>query len=244
MYVMAAAPCPPPANLHQMECLKRNIGHLCTKDERQPRAKRAKVTPSIAGDESQTQVTDPNANPSTAQPKDSEAEEAAQILENYVDNATLERASYSVAPDTPNPYWSNPQRQVDQVSLLREIVHAMPEVDIIHLLHEVFLTRCQGPLGNVLHIPTFERQVGEFCDCFRLPLADETVMALLNKISMEMLSCHLMAVCISFSSHPAYTYIFAARNRARLPPGARYTGLVIDPSCTARGRAPRIGGAR
>lgn len=26
-----------------MECVKRNIGHLCTKDERQPRAKRSKI---------------------------------------------------------------------------------------------------------------------------------------------------------------------------------------------------------
>lgn len=26
----------------QIECIKRDIGHLCTKDERQPRAKRAK----------------------------------------------------------------------------------------------------------------------------------------------------------------------------------------------------------
>ena len=26
-----------------MECIKRNVGHLCTKDERQPRAKRAKT---------------------------------------------------------------------------------------------------------------------------------------------------------------------------------------------------------
>ena len=27
----------------QMECVKRNIGHLCTKDERQPRAKKPKT---------------------------------------------------------------------------------------------------------------------------------------------------------------------------------------------------------
>lgn len=27
----------------QMECVKRNIGHLCTKDERQARAKRSKT---------------------------------------------------------------------------------------------------------------------------------------------------------------------------------------------------------
>lgn len=27
----------------QMECVRRNVGHLCTKDERQPRAKRAKT---------------------------------------------------------------------------------------------------------------------------------------------------------------------------------------------------------
>jgi hypothetical protein len=26
-----------------MECVKRNVGHLCTKDERQPRAKRSKT---------------------------------------------------------------------------------------------------------------------------------------------------------------------------------------------------------
>ena len=27
----------------QMECVNRNVGHLCTKDERQPRAKRVKT---------------------------------------------------------------------------------------------------------------------------------------------------------------------------------------------------------
>lgn len=32
------------ADLAQIECIKRDIGHLCSKDERHPRAKRAKTT--------------------------------------------------------------------------------------------------------------------------------------------------------------------------------------------------------
>ncbi|PWY96137.1 hypothetical protein BO94DRAFT_619318 [Aspergillus sclerotioniger CBS 115572] len=188
-----------------IECLKRDIGHLCTKDERQPRAKRAKVTPSVDGSDSQVQIADPGVNRSTSQPKDSEAEETVQILENYVDDASLERTSCVVAPDLPNPYWSNP-RQVDQVSLLREIIDSVPEIDIIFLLHDVFLTRCQAPLGNVVHTPTFAKQVERFCDCLRLPL-EERVMALLDKMSMEMISCHLMALVLGLAFHPAPTIL-------------------------------------
>lgn len=33
-------------DIYQIECTKRDIGHLCTKDERHPRAKRARMGPS------------------------------------------------------------------------------------------------------------------------------------------------------------------------------------------------------
>ncbi|PYI09737.1 hypothetical protein BO78DRAFT_336754 [Aspergillus sclerotiicarbonarius CBS 121057] len=184
-----------------IECLKRNIGHLCTKDERQPRAKRARVAPSNDGSDSQAPITHPNAHRSTSQPKDSEAEETVQILENYVGDAPLEQAPCMAAPDYPNLYWSHPQRQVDQLALLREIIDSIPEIDLIHLLHEVLLTRCRGPLGNVVHAPTFSRHAETFCDCLRLPLAEERAMALL-KISMETIACHLMALVLGLAFHP------------------------------------------
>ncbi|RAK95978.1 putative C6 transcription factor [Aspergillus ibericus CBS 121593] len=168
----------------QMACLKRDIGHLCTKDERQPRAKRTKVAPSNDGSESQPQNTQPHANRTSSQPKDSEAKEAMHILEKYIDDSPVERTSCLVAPDHPNLYWST-QPQAYQAGLFREIINSLPEIDIIHLLHEVFLIRCQGPLGNVIHTPTFARQLEIFRDCLRTPPGEFRLMELIDNISME-----------------------------------------------------------
>ena len=134
------------------------------------------------------------------------AEEAAQVLEHFVNgtshihaypSAVLEPAISLVAPDYPITYWSttdNPQRHHEKLTLIREIVDAIPELDVTHALHEVFITRCQGPLGNIVHTPTFMRQAKDFCGCLSLDSAEAQVLALSNAISMDTLATHLLAV--------------------------------------------------
>ena len=69
---------------------------------------------------------------------------------------------------------------------------------MIHLLYEVFVTRCQGPLGNVVHTPTFLKHAERSCGCLSLASPEAQVMALFNTISMDTLACHLLAVRMSF----------------------------------------------
>ena len=83
------------------------------------------------------------------------------------------------------------------LALIREIVDAMPELDMIHLLYEVFVTRCQGPLGNVVHTPTLLKQAESFCGCLSLASPEAQVMAMSNIIPMDTLACHLLAVRMS-----------------------------------------------
>ncbi|THC92790.1 hypothetical protein EYZ11_007719 [Aspergillus tanneri] len=86
----------------QLECVKRNVGHLCNKDKRQIRAKQTK-----------THYKDPNLAHSTLE-EEADVEETAQILEHFVDNintsgsAVWEPLSSAVAPDLPNGYWLTP----------------------------------------------------------------------------------------------------------------------------------------
>lgn len=199
-----------------MECVRRNVGHLCTKDERQPRAKRAK-TDSNADNKNKTSVvlvyfypspfTDSDSNSPPTQ--ETEAEEAARALENFIDgpsctdaypSAMLEPTLPTVAPDHYNAYWLNrndPQSQNEKFGLIREIVDAMLEQDIIRLLYEVFITRCQSPLGNVIHTPTFLKQAEKLYSCLSQGSPEAQVMALYNTVSMDELACHLLAVRIS-----------------------------------------------
>ncbi|KAL9097280.1 MAG: hypothetical protein Q9165_000707 [Trypethelium subeluteriae] len=181
-----------------IECVKRDIGDSCYKEERQPRAKRAKT------DHKSGIVSKTNA----LQAQDAEAEEAAQALERFVDGpteaqdfpSTISQSAVSfVAPDYPNVYWSNtsdPHKQVENLALVREIVDAMPGLDIIHLLHEVFVTRCQGPLGNVVHTPSFMKQADEICSCLSLALPELRAVALADTISLDILACHLLAAIV------------------------------------------------
>lgn len=141
-----------------------------------------------------------------SQDQETEVEEAAQVLEHFVDgtsranaypSAVFEPTLSIVAPDYPNIYWlttNDLQRKSEKLALIREIVDAMPEPEMIHLLYEVFVTRCQGPLGNVVHTPTFMKQAETFCGCLGLPSPEERVMALSSAISMDTLACHLLAV--------------------------------------------------
>lgn len=102
-----------------------------------------------------------------------------------------------MAPDYPNVYWlaiKDPQRQGEKLALIREIVDFMPEPDMIHLLCEVFVTRCQGPLGNIVHTSTFMKQVEMLCACLGLVSPEKQVMAVSSILSMDTLACHLLAV--------------------------------------------------
>ncbi|MCJ1475045.1 hypothetical protein MMC13_003705 [Lambiella insularis] len=187
-----------------IECVKRNLGHLCTKDERQPRAKRAKTD----------HINHYNIKTNASQNRETEAEDAAQVLEHFVDgtsrinaypSAVREPTLSSVAPDYPNMYWSttnDPQRQGEKLALVREIVDAMPELDMIHLLYGIFVTRCQGPLGNVIHTPTFMKQAEKFCGCLGLASLEAQVMALSSTVSMDTLGCHLLALVLALAFHP------------------------------------------
>jgi hypothetical protein len=70
----------------------------------------------------------------------------------------------------------------------------LPELEIIHVLFEVFVTRCQGPLGNVVHTPTFIKQAEQFCNCLSLASPDSRVLAISRTISMDTLAGYLLAV--------------------------------------------------
>lgn len=106
----------------------------------------------------------------------------------------------SVAPDFPNRYWSSndPNRHGEKIALIREIVDAMPELEVIHLLFEVFVTRCQGPLGNVVHTPTFTKQAEQFGNCLSLASPDSRVLAISSTVTMETLGCYLLAVGVVY----------------------------------------------
>ncbi|MCJ1438108.1 hypothetical protein MMC27_007495 [Xylographa pallens] len=150
----------------------------------------------------------------TTIPRQTRVEEAAQVLEHFVDgtshtnaypSAVFEPTLSFMAPDYPNTYWSttdDPQRQVEKLGLIREIVNAMPDLDIIHVLYEVFVTRCQGPLGNVTHTPTVMKQVEKLCGCLGLASREAQVMAMSSTISMDTLACHLLALVLALAFHP------------------------------------------
>ena len=116
---------------------------------------------------------------------------------NACSSTVLEPTLCSVALDYPNVYWlstNGSQIQDEKLALIQEIVDAMPEVELIPILYEVFVTRCQGPLGNVVHTPTFMNQADEFCACLGLVSPEARVMSLSSKFAMDILACHLLAV--------------------------------------------------
>lgn len=186
-----------------MECVKRNVAHLCTKDERQPRAKRAKM------DHNNINNTKTNA----SQNQEMEGNEATHLLERFVvgtfrtnahSSAVPGPTSSSLVPEYPNTYWfttNHPQRQTEKLSLVREIVDAMPELDVIRLLYEVFVTRCQGPLGKIVHTPTFTEQAEIFCGCLGHSSPEAQVVALSSTTSMDTLACHLLALVLALAFH-------------------------------------------
>ncbi|KAL9595538.1 MAG: hypothetical protein Q9219_006395 [cf. Caloplaca sp. 3 TL-2023] len=182
-----------------MECVRRNVGHLCTKDERQPRAKRVKTDSNNTNNKTKSNNSFPS--------QEIEAEEAAQALEHFVDGTCRNNAYPSnileptlpfAAPDYPNVYWltsNGSQRQAEKFGLIREIIDAMYEQEIVRSLYEVFVTRCSSPLGNVVHTPSFMKQVDKFYGCLGLASPEASVMALSSTMSMDTLASLLLAVC-------------------------------------------------
>lgn len=112
--------------------------------------------------------------------------------------ATFGSTSSSVAMDFSNRYWSSSdtRRHGDKLVLIRETVDAMPALEMIHHLFDVFVTRCQGPLGNVVHTPTFAKQAEQFGNCLSLESLDSRVLAISSAFTMETLGCFLLAVSI------------------------------------------------
>lgn len=141
-----------------------------------------------------------------SQNQETKAEDAAQVLEHFVDgtsctntypSALLEPTSSLVTPDYPNMYWlinNDSQKQYEKFALIREIVDAMPELDMVRLLFEVFDTRCLGPLDNFVYTPTFMKQAEIFCGCLGIASPEVQVMTLSSTIPMDTLACHLLAV--------------------------------------------------
>ena len=185
-----------------MECVKRKVGHICIKDERQPRAKRAKAG-NVNDDDGPSHplaISHTTRNDSPTQ--GNEVEEIAEAFEHFVDGLPRVGAHVLghtplIISDLPNMYWSksnDPRRNDEKLELFRDIVDAMPDQDMINLLYEVFATRCQGPLNNITHTSTFTQQADIINACLDLPSLEEQVMALSSTISMDAIACHLMAV--------------------------------------------------
>ncbi|KAL8976918.1 MAG: hypothetical protein Q9205_007177, partial [Flavoplaca limonia] len=189
----------------QMECVRRNVGDLCTKDERRPRAKRPKTN----GDD----IRLPSANKPLKE--DDAAEDIMQVLgllmdePTYTDSYSSTKAtstSSNVLPDYPNSFWSttsNSHMQTLKIDLIREIIDTLPELEMIRLLNNVFVIRCQASLGNVFHTPTFLEQAEKFQNCLDFPSSDESVMALNHEIPMDTLACHLLALMLGLAFHPS-----------------------------------------
>ncbi|OJJ95110.1 hypothetical protein ASPACDRAFT_1908433 [Aspergillus aculeatus ATCC 16872] len=183
-----------------VECVKRNIGHLCTKDERHPRAKRSKTV--------HRGKTASKHNLPLKGNGEAEAEETAQLLEHFVEgiprSSSMAATPISIAPDFPNRYWSgtDPDRHGEKLALIREIVDVLPECEVINVLFEVFVTRCQGPSGNVVHTPTFMAQAAQFGSCLNLASANERASAIANAVTMETLGCYLLALVLGLAFHP------------------------------------------
>ncbi|KAJ5613828.1 hypothetical protein N7528_007482 [Penicillium herquei] len=171
-----------------LECVKRDCAHLCTKDVRQPRAKRSKTQPT-------------EQSPSQTSPEEEApgVEETAQILEQFVDVVPL--PSSDVAPDIVNRYWESrdPQRQNEKLSLIRDAIQALPEWDVVQVLYEVFATRCQGPLGNVVHTPSFMNQAEQLRHCLSMASPDTAIISI---FSMESLAGLLLALVLGLAFHP------------------------------------------
>ena len=185
---------------------------------------------------------------SALQDYESQAEEATQAIERFVNGTSRTSAPPSAVlpvPDYPNMFWSSingQQRQDEKLALIREIVNALPELDMIRHLHQVFVSRCQGPLGNVVHTPTFLKQAEKFNECFNFHSLNAQVTALSSRFSMDMLACHLLAVRTASYRDRAYAHnrVWIAYTRPCLSSHLISTLLVPYTSSSSCARASSI----
>ena len=110
-----------------------------------------------------------------------------------------------MAPDYPNTYWistNDSRRQGEKFALIREILDAMPRLDMMRQLHGIFVTRCHGPLGNTVHTPTFMRQAEALYNCLSLASLEAGAITIANTFPMDTLAYHLLALVIALAFHP------------------------------------------
>ncbi|KAJ5986101.1 hypothetical protein N7451_010466 [Penicillium sp. IBT 35674x] len=184
------------ADYYQMECTKRDIGHLCTKDERYPRAKRVKRGSTHQKTRSKSPISETTV-----------SEDTAQVLEDFIEGASRTKILSSAfgftlstpAPDYPNLYWETAESQL-QDELIREITIAIPDSEMAHHLYEVFVTRCQGPLSNIFHSPTFMKHADRMCG--HVTSVSFDLHSSTSSFSMESLACFLMALVLGLAFHP------------------------------------------
>lgn len=169
-------------------------------------------------------------------------EETVQILEHFVrgnshanaySSAVFESALPFVAPDHHNTYWdslNDPQRQDEKFILILAIIDAMPELGVIRLLYEVFLTRCQGPLGNVVHTPTFMKQAEKLCDCLDIGSPEAQAMAVFSALPIPILACHLLSV-----SQPVHRLLSVC---SRFPSSQLVLAVAFHPTPSIIGWSP------
>lgn len=165
-------------------------------------------------------------------PLHKEAENTAEALEQFVEGASLIDPELSrVAPDYPNLYWrttDEPPKQYEKYALMKGIVDAMPDQDMISHVYEVFVTRCQGPLGNIIHKPTFLAQTRTLYECLNHTSLEKRATALLSSVTMDMLACQLLAVrSITIADIKCVcSHMKTACSRSRLPSYPETTGMV------------------
>ncbi|KAJ6131603.1 hypothetical protein N7523_001309 [Penicillium sp. IBT 18751x] len=175
------------------ECTKRAVGHMCTKDERQPRAKRTKTSH----------------NNNTHATEATEAEHNAELLESFVEGAPQTKAyepssstgfvsRAMVAADYLNPKWTHIGYS-QKVKLMRDVVDVLPAGNVIRALHETFITRCQAPLGNIFHTTAFKQQAQSLYDCFIQASPEARAVALATKFTTDEIACLLMALVLGLA---------------------------------------------
>lgn len=98
---------------------------------------------------------------------------------------------YPLKLNTTDPF----NRREGKIKLLNDILEALPPEDMTRALSECFVTRCQAPLGNIVHAPLFLgitdrlwKELNRACD-------DEPAFEILNhEYSLDVLACILIAV--------------------------------------------------
>lgn len=82
---------------------------------------------------------------------------------------------------------------------------------MIQHLYQIFVTRCQGPLGNIFHTPTFLEHAERLCDCLIIDSNEEKALLLSSSIALEDLACFLLAVRKSSPTRKNYTLTFSSQ---------------------------------